>query len=183
MWTTVLVAAGVTLLLIVSTRLRSARVLPIVGSDARDFSLPSEGGTPVRLNDFRGQWVVLYFYPKDSTPGCTIEARKFQHDQAEYLKRNAVILGVSTDDEDSHRKFCAQQGLNFRLLADTSGQVSASYGSLRNFGITKISARNTFLIDPRGKIARRFAGVNPSRHSAEVLAALDELEKPQLQLQ
>lgn len=183
MWTTVLVAAGVILLFLVSKRFRSPRVLPIVGSDAEDFSLPSQDGTLVRLNDLRGKWVILYFYPKDSTPGCTTEARKFQHDQAEYAKRNAVVLGVSTDDEDSHRRFCAQQGLNFRLLADTSGQVSGSYGSLRNFGITKISARNTVLIDPRGRIARTFAGVNPSRHSAEVLAALDELEKPKLQLQ
>src|SRR5215469_2706745 len=183
MWTIVLAGAGVILLFLISTRLRSPRVLPMVGSDAQDFLLRCQDGTPVRLNDFRGKWVILYFYPKDSTPGCTIEARKFQRDQAEYAKRNAVVLGVSTDEEDSHRKFCAKEGLNFRLLADISGQVSGTYGSLRNFGFTKMSARNTFLIDPRGRIARTFAGVNPSRHSAEVLAALDELEKPQLQLQ
>lgn len=183
MWTMVLAAGGVILLFVLSTRFRSPRVLPIVGSDAPDFSLRSQDDTPVRLNDFRGKWVILYFYPKDSTPGCTIEARKFQHDQAEYIKRNAVILGVSTDDEESHRKFCAKESLNFRLLADISGEVSGAYGSLRNFGIAKMSARNTFVIDPKGRIARTFAGVNPSRHSAEVLAALDELEKPQLQLQ
>ena len=182
MWTIVLTAAGVILLFIFSTRLRSPRVLPMVGSDAHDFSLRCQDGTPVRLSDFRGKWVILYFYPKDSTPGCTAEAREFQHDQAEYEQRNAVVLGVSTDDEDSHCKFCAKEGLHFRLLVDSAGQVSGAYGSLRNFGITKISARNTFLIDPRGRIARTFAGVNPSRHSAEVLAALDELEKPQLQL-
>ena len=182
MWTIVL-AAGVILLFIMSTRLRSPRALPVVGSDARDFSLRCQDGTPVSPNDFRGKWVILYFYPKDSTLGCTIEARKFQHDHAEYTKRNAVILGVSIDNEDSHRKFCAKEGLNFPLLADTSGQVSSSYGSLRNFGFTKIAARNTFLIDPQGRIARTFAGVNPSRHSAEVLAALDELKRPQLQLQ
>ena len=183
MWTIVLVAAGVILLFIISTRFRSPRVLPIVGSDAQNFSLRCQDGTFVSLNDFRGKWVVLYFYPKDSTPGCTVEARKFQHDQAEYAKRNAVVLGVSIDNEDSHRKFCAKEGLNFPLLADTSGQVSASYGSLRNFGVTKIAARNTVLIDPKGRIARTFARVNPLRHSAEVLAALDELKKPQLQLQ
>ena len=182
MWTIVLAAAGVILLFIMSTRLRSPRVLPIVGSDAHDFSLRCQDGTQVRLTDFRGKWVILYFYPKDSTPGCTVEARKFQHDQAEYEKRNAVVLGVSTDDEDSHSQFSAKEGLQFRLLSDIAGQVSGTYGSLRNFGITKISARNTFLIDPRGRIARTFAGVNPSRHSAEVLAVLDELEKPQLQL-
>src|SRR5215471_18637690 len=176
MWTIVLAAAGVILLFIMSTRLGSPRVLPIVGSDARDFSLRCQDGTPVRLQDFRGKWVILYFYPKDSTPGCTIEAREFQQDQAEYAKRNTVVLGVSTDDADSHRKFCAQEGLNFQLLADVSGQVSLKYGSLRNFGITKISARNTFVIDPKGRMARTFAGVSPSRHSAEVLAALDELQ-------
>src|SRR5215475_15514392 len=182
MWTIVFVAAGVILLFLMSTRLRSPRVLPVVGSDAEDFSLCCQDGTSVSLNDFRGQWVVLYFYPKDSTPGCTIEARKFQHDQAEYAKRNAVVLGVSVDNRDSHRKFSLKEGLNFPLLADTSGQISGSYGSLRNFGIAKISARNTFLIDPRGRIARTFAGVNPLRHSAEVLAALDELNQAPLQL-
>jgi len=183
MWTIVFAAAVLILLFIMSTRLGSPRRLPIVGSDAQNFSLRCQDGTLVSLNDFRGQWVILYFYPKDSTPGCTIEARKFQHDQAEYAKRNAVVVGVSIDGEDSHRKFCAKEGLHFPLLADTSGQVSGSYGSLRNFGITKIAARNTFLIDPKGRIARTFAGVNPSRHSADVLAALDELKKPQLQLQ
>lgn len=183
MGTIVLAAAGVILLFIISSRFRSPRVLPIVGSDAEDFSLRCQDGTSVSLNEFRGKWVVLYFYPKDFTPGCTIEARKFQHAQAEYAQRNAVVLGVSIDNEDSHRRFCAKEGLSFRLLADTSGQVSGAYGSLRNFGVTKISARNTILIDPRGRIARTFAGVNPLRHSAEVLAALDELKKPQLQLQ
>jgi thioredoxin-dependent peroxiredoxin len=181
MWTMVLAAAGVILLFIMSTHLGSPRVLRMVGCDAHDFSLRCQDGTLVRLTDFRGRWVILYFYPKDSTPGCTAEAREFQQDQAEYEKRNAVVLGVSTDDEGSHCKFSAKEGLHFRLLADTAGQVSGTSGSLRNFGFTKISARNTFLIDPKGRIARTFAGVNPFRHSAEVLAALDELEKPQLQ--
>jgi peroxiredoxin Q/BCP len=182
MWRTVLVAIGVILLLVLSRRLRSPRVLPIVGSDAPEFSLRSQDGDQIRLIDFRGKWVVLYFYPKDSTPGCTLEARRFQHDQSEYAKRNSVVLGVSVDNEESHRKFCAKENLHFKLLADTGGQVSARYGSLRNFGIVRISARNTFLIDPNGRIARRFAGVDPSGHSAEVLLALDELQKPQLQI-
>jgi peroxiredoxin Q/BCP len=122
--------------------------------------------------------VVLYFYPKDFTTGCTIEAHNFQRDQAEYARRNAVILGVSVDSAESHKNFCAKEGLNFKLLADTQHQVSKQYGSLMNFGVAQISARNTFLIDPQGKIARAFSSVNPSRHSTEMLSAIDELRKP-----
>jgi peroxiredoxin Q/BCP len=121
--------------------------------------------------------VVLYFYPKDFTTGCTIEAHNFQRDQAEYAKRNAVILGVSLDSAESHKNFCAKEGLNFKLLADTQHQVSKQYGSLMNFGVAQISARNTFLIDPQGKVAKAFSSVNPARHSQEMLAAIDELEK------
>jgi peroxiredoxin Q/BCP len=121
--------------------------------------------------------VVLYFYPKDFTGGCTLEAHNFQRDQPEYARRNAVILGVSLDSEESHKSFCAKEGLNFKLLSDTQHQVSKEYGSLMNFGVAQISARNTFLIDPQGKIARAFSSVNPTRHSVEMLSAIDELEK------
>ncbi len=151
--------------------------MPVAGSAAPDFSLSSQDGNQVSLKDFRGKWVVLYFYPKDFTTGCAVEAHNFQRDQAEYGRRNAVILGVSVDSAESHKNFCAKEGLNFKLLADTSHQVSKQYGSLMNFGVAQISARNTFLIDPQGKIARAFSSVNPSRHSSEMLAAIDELEK------
>ena len=147
------------------------------GSSAPDFSLTSQEGSQVSLKDYRGKWVVLYFYPKDFTTGCTIEAHNFQRDQAEYARRNAVILGVSVDSAESHKNFCAKEGLNFKLLSDTQHQVSKQYGSLMNFGVVQISSRNTFLIDPQGKIARAFSSVNPARHSAEMLAAIDELEK------
>lgn len=183
MWIIFLVAGAVLLLWFASTRIRSSRLMPIVGSPAPDFSLASSDGSQVSLKDLRGKWVVLYFYPKDFTSGCTIEAHNFQRDQAEYARRNAVILGVSVDSADSHKRFCEKEGLNFKLLADTSHQVSREYGSLMNFGIAKISARNTFLIDPNGRIARSFASVNPSRHSAEMLVAIDELEKAPLGLQ
>jgi thioredoxin-dependent peroxiredoxin len=182
MWITVIVAAGVILLYVAASRVRSPRLLPIAGSAAPEFSLSSQDGQ-VSLQEFRGKWVVLYFYPKDMTSGCTVEARNFQRDLQEYARRNAVVLGVSVDNTESHRQFCARDNLQFKLLADTSGEVSRAYGSLMNFGLTKISARNTFLIGPKGRIARTFARVNPSGHSAEVLAALDELEKPQLELQ
>ena len=150
---------------------------PAAGNPAPAFSLPSQEGAQVSLDQFKGKWVVLYFYPKDFTSGCTIEAHNFQRDQAEYARRNAVILGVSLDSAESHKKFCVKEGLNFKLLSDTKHQVSKEYGSLMNFGVAQISARNTFLIDPQGKIARAFSSVNPMRHSAEMLSAIDELEK------
>jgi thioredoxin-dependent peroxiredoxin len=177
MWTILLVAAVALAALFIATRFLSAKSMPASGSAAPDFSLSSQDGSQVSLKDFRGKWVVLYFYPKDFTSGCTIEAHNFQRDQAEYARRNAVILGVSVDSAESHKSFCAKEGLNFKLLADTSHQVSKQYGSLMNFGVAQISARNTFLIDPQGKIARAFSSVNPSRHSAEMLTAIDELEK------
>jgi thioredoxin-dependent peroxiredoxin len=177
MWTILLIVAVALAVLFVASRFMSAKSMPTPGSAAPDFSLNSEDGNQVSLNDYRGKWVVLYFYPKDFTSGCTIEAHNFQRDQAEYARRNAVILGVSVDSAESHKNFCAKEGLNFKLLADTSHQVSKEYGSLMNFGVAQISARNTFLIDPQGKVARSFSSVNPSRHSAEMLAAIDELEK------
>ncbi len=177
MWTVLLIAVAALVVLFVVSRRLSAKSMPVAGSAAPDFSLSSQDGNQVSLKDFRGKWVVLYFYPKDFTTGCAVEAHNFQRDQAEYGRRNAVILGVSVDSAESHKNFCAKEGLNFKLLADTSHQVSKQYGSLMNFGVAQISARNTFLIDPQGKIARAFSSVNPSRHSSEMLAAIDELEK------
>ena len=175
MWTVLLVVVVIAAALLVTFLLLSSRTLPIAGTAAPNFSLFSQDGTPVTLKDYRGKWVALYFYPKDMTPGCTLEAHNFQRDQAEFARRNAAVLGVSVDSSDSHKHLCTKEGLNFKLLADTSHQVSKQYGSLINFGITQISARNTFLIDPEGRIARVFAGVNPARHSSEVLAAIDEV--------
>ena len=154
-----------------------AASMPAVGTTAPDFSLPSEDGSTVSLKDFRGKWVVLYFYPKDGTPGCTIEAHNFQRDQAEYAKRKAVVVGVSVDTTDSHKEFCAKEGLTFKLLADTQHQVVREYGSTMNWNGNEIAARNTFIVDPEGKIVRAYATVNPNKHSEEVLGALDELQK------
>ncbi len=177
MWTIlVIVVAGITVAFLAS-RVVSAKSAPATGFPAPDFSLKSQDQTQVSLKDYRGKWVVLYFYPKDFTSGCTLEAHNFQRDQAEYARRNAVILGVSLDSAESHKNFCAKEGLNFKLLADTSHQVSKQYGSLMNFGIIQISSRHTFLIDPQGNIAHAFTSVNPSRHSSEMLAAIDDLEK------
>jgi thioredoxin-dependent peroxiredoxin len=157
-------------------RLLSRSATPAEGAAAPDFTLPSLEG-PVSLRDYRGKWVVLYFYPKDQTPGWTREAHQFQVDQPKYAEHNAVVLGVSLDSIDSHKKFCAKEGLNFKLLADTEHKVTRLYGCLTNFGVVKFAARHTFLIDPQGKVAKVYTGVNPATHSAEVLAALDQLQK------
>jgi peroxiredoxin Q/BCP len=146
-----------------------AAEIPQAGQPAPDFSLPSQEGAPVSLKQFRGKWVVLYFYPKDMTQGCTIEARNFQQDLPKYDQANAVIVGVSVDSTDSHKEFCAKESLTFKLLADTDKKVVDQYGSLGSRGV---ASRNTFLIDPSGKITKVWTGVNPSKHSEEVLAAL-----------
>lgn len=151
--------------------------VPDIGSSAPAFTLPSQDGTPVSLADYKGKWVVLYFYPRDMTTGCTIEAHNFERDQPEFSKRNAVVLGVSVDSVDSHKQFCAKEGLNFKLLADTEHKVTIAYGSLNNKDGVEYAARHTFIIDPTGKIVRSYTTVDPNKHSKEVLAALDELQK------
>ena len=157
--------------------LLSRSATPSEGSVAPGFTLISQESASVSLKDYLGSWVVLYFYPKDQTPGCTREAHNFQIDQPKYAERRAVVLGVSVDSANSHKKFCAKEGLNFRLLADTTGKVSRDYGSLTNLGVVKFAARHTFLIDPTGKVAQVFTSVDPVRHSDEVLAAIDRLQK------
>ena len=151
---------------------------PNPGTPAPDFTLNAQDGKPASLHDFRGQWVVLYFYPKDFTSGCTKEARNFQHDLALYEQKKAVILGVSGQDQVSHEKFCATEGLHFKLLADPHCELSWRYGSVVNLGVARLSARHTFLIDPRGVIRKMYLKVDPASHSAEVLADLSELQKP-----
>ena len=152
--------------------------VPAVGVAAPTFKLTTNEGKEANLSDFKGQWVVLYFYPKDFTGGCTLEAHNFQRDIAKYEAAKAVILGVSTDTPDSHKSFCAKEGLSFKLLADVDSKVSEQYGSIMEYNGAKYSARNTFIIDPTGKIAKVFVKVSPAGHSDEVLAALAELQKP-----
>ena len=151
--------------------------LPAVGADAPSFKLTTNEGKEASLGDFKGKWVVLYFYPKDFTSGCTLEAHNFQRDLEKYTAANAVILGVSVDTAESHKSFCAKEGLNFKLLADVGGAVSEQYGSTMEFNGNKYSARNTFIIDPKGNIAKVFVKVSPAAHSEEVLAALAALQK------
>jgi thioredoxin-dependent peroxiredoxin len=158
-------------------RVSAVNELPAVGAAAPGFNLTTNEGKQVSLTDLKGKWVVLYFYPKDFTQGCTIEARNFQRDLAKYEAVNAVILGVSVDNAESHKEFCAKEGLNFKLLADTDAKVSEQYGSIMEYNGAKLSARNTFLIDPQGKVVKVFEKVKVAAHSEEVLAALATLQK------
>jgi peroxiredoxin Q/BCP len=143
-----------------------------VGIMAPLFSAVNQDGDTIKLEDLRGKWVVLYFYPKDDTPGCTMEAKGFEQLREEFEREDAVILGVSRDDEKSHKEFCTKYGLNFHLLADKDGKIIEAYKA-KGIPFTK---RITYLIDPEGKIAFVWEKVNPSGHAKEVLEKLRELK-------
>ena len=155
-------------------------VLPELGQPAPSFSLsgvsPDREGEAIAselaLSDFAGQWLVLYFYPRDLTPGCTLEARGFQRDLAAFRSAGAAIVGISADDAESHARFCGSESLAFPLLSDPGGAVSRAYGSW----IAPFSQRHTFLIDPSGTLRARWTAVRPSGHSQEVLAELRQLQ-------
>jgi peroxiredoxin Q/BCP len=169
---------GISSLMLASgAALYAADAPPAEGTKAPEFTLSSQEGKQVSLKDFKGKWVVLYFYPKDMTPGCTIEAHNFQRDQPEFDKKNAVIVGVSLDTVDSHVQFCTKENLTFKLLSDPDHVVTEKYGSLSAFGKMQVAARNTFLIDPKGTIRKVYLKVDPNPHSKDVLTALDELQK------
>jgi peroxiredoxin Q/BCP len=149
---------------------------PAEGKLAPKFALPSQEGKTVKLGDYYGKWVVLYFYPKDFTKGCTLEAHDFQKSLKALEKEKAVVLGVSAQDAGSHKDFCAKEGLSFKLLSDPGLKVSALYGSVMRRPEGDLSARNTFLIAPNGMLARRFLKVDPAGHAAQVLSAIKELK-------
>jgi peroxiredoxin Q/BCP len=154
----------------------AAAELPAVGSKAPAFTLNSQEGAAVSLASNNGRWVVLYFYPKDFTSGCTVEAHNFQRDLEKYEKANAVILGVSLDSVDSHKGFCTKEGLHFRLLSDPDAAVTKSYGSVTTYQGKEYASRNTFLIDPEGVVRKVYVKVNPATHSDDVLADLARLQ-------
>jgi peroxiredoxin Q/BCP len=168
---------GMAALLLAYPLLHAADQPPAVGTTAPDFKLMSQEGNTVNLHDFRGQWVVLYFYPKDFTTGCTIEAHNFERDLAQYQQKNTAILGVSVDTVDSHKQFCTKEALTFKLLADSDKQVSNTYGSIQTVNGNTLAARNTFVINPQGVIVKEYIKVNPTVHSEELLAALPDLQK------
>lgn len=148
---------------------------PAVGEVAPDFDLLDQNGNSQSLEDYRDSWVALYFYPKDDTPGCTTEACEFRDDIFEFRRMNCQILGVSLDDVASHKDFAEKYSLPFPLLADTDGAAADAYGvKVRRAG-TVLAKRQTFLIDPEGRVARHYATVDPARHSDEILTDLAEL--------
>lgn len=147
--------------------------LASVGSTAPGFTLPSQEDKPVSLSDYKGKWVVLYFYPKDQTSGCTLEAHNFQRDHDKYAAANAVVLGVSLDTVESHKTFCTKDSLTFKLLADPDHKVIDAYGvPVKSFGAMHYAARTTFLISPAGKVVKEWDVKDISAHSEEVLAAI-----------
>ena len=149
---------------------------PEVGAAAPEFRLQDQTGKWHSLKDYRGQWVVLYFYPKDGTPGCTTQACEFRDNIFAYRKMNAVILGVSVDDVASHKTFADEQHLPFTILADSDKKVTKEYGTLKLYmGQLEMARRDTFIIDPKGKVAKHYVSVDPKGHSELVLTDLKQL--------
>jgi len=146
------------------------------GDPAPDFELVDQDGQLHSIEDYRGKWVALYFYPKDDTPGCTTEACEFRDNIFAFRNMDCQILGVSFDDEESHKAFSEKHGLPFPLLADTKGAAADAYGVKATMGGSTVARRQTFLIDPEGNIARHYDTVNPESHSTEVLADLEKLK-------
>lgn len=149
---------------------------PAQGAAAPEFRLQDQKGDWHTLEQYRGKWVALYFYPKDDTPGCTREACNFRDNIFAFRNMNAVILGVSLDDVKSHEEFAEKYSLPFSLLSDADGEVAETYGVVRNLGITKIAKRQTFLIAPDGTVAKHYEKVDPDEHSKEILADLKGLQ-------
>jgi peroxiredoxin Q/BCP len=145
---------------------------PVVGSAAPGLKLQDQHGDWHTLEQYKGQWVALYFYPKDATPGCTTEACSFRDHIFAFRDRDAVILGISLDDVASHEEFAREHSLPFSLLADADHEVSEQYGVVRNLGLIKFAKRQTFLIAPDGTIAKHYEKVDPESHSTEILADL-----------
>jgi peroxiredoxin Q/BCP len=170
------------LLSLAAALLFSASTITVLAADslaagvaAPDFTLPSQDNTPISLSEYKGKWVVLYFYPKDATPGCTVEAHNFQRDLDKFKAANAVVLGVSLDTPGSHKSFCDKESLTFKLLADPDKKVVGAYGvPIKSFGTMKFASRQTFLIDPSGKIVKTWPNVDDDlkNHSTNVLAAI-----------
>ncbi|MBD3754488.1 MAG: peroxiredoxin [Gammaproteobacteria bacterium] len=148
-----------------------------VGQSAPPFSLYDQHQQLQSLNDYRGQWVVLYFYPKDDTPGCTTEACSFRDNINKLIAKQAVILGVSVDNTDDHKTFAAKYNLPFSLLADPEGKVAKQYDALLDLKVLRFAKRHSFIIDPQGHIARIYRNVDPQRHVAEILKDLEDLQQ------
>jgi peroxiredoxin Q/BCP len=175
-WFAIVVALIVFAALFVARAARAGE-LPEVGKPAPDFNLPDQNGKPHELKDYRGKWLVLYFYPKDDTPGCTEEACAFRDDLHQIVDLGAQVVGVSVDDSDSHAEFAKKYHLPFPLLADKTTETAARYGALMNLVFLKVARRYTFLIDPQGNVAKIYLSVETSRHSKQIIEDLAMLTK------
>ena len=150
---------------------------PAVGEPAPAFKLQDQDGKWHSLADYKGKWVAIYFYPKDDTPGCTTQACSFRDNIFAFNKEGAVILGISVDDVESHKKFAEKHGLPFTLLADADKAVSKSYGVLKTYmGVMEMARRDTFIVDPQGRIAKHYESVDPEGHSKVVLDDIKALK-------
>ncbi|AEU34726.1 peroxiredoxin [Granulicella mallensis] len=170
-------AMGLASLMAFGTATAFAKDTVAVGTSAPSFTLPSQDASPVSLADYKGKWVVLYFYPKDQTSGCSLEAHNFQRDLPKYEALHAVVLGVSLDTVDSHRVWCTKDSFTFKMLADPAHKVVDAYGvPVKTFqtkdGPMSIAMRDTFLISPSGKIVKEWEVKDIQGHSDEVLAAI-----------
>jgi len=161
-----------------SFAVRAEGVLLLPGEMAPLFALADADGKSHKLAEWRGRWLVLYFYPRDNTPGCTTEARAFRDHLSELNALKAQVVGVSVDTIESHRGFADSEKLPFPLLADVDGQVAHSYGALTNLAIMRFAKRHTYLIDPEGRIAIAYRDVDPSKHAEEIIADLKRLRTP-----
>jgi peroxiredoxin Q/BCP len=150
--------------------------VPAIGSTAPEFSLPDQNGAARRLAEWRGKWVVLYFYPRDDTPGCTTEACSFRDDISQLTALGAQVVGVSVDDTVSHKAFAEKHQLPFPLLADATAAVARQYGALSDWLVVKVAKRYSFIVDPAGRIAKVYLSVDPARHSQEIVADLKALQ-------
>ena len=152
------------------------RGLPRRGETLPEFSLPDQHGALRSDREFRGRWLVLYFYPRDDTPGCTEQAARFRDTMREFEAAGAAVCGVSVDDSESHAEFARKYQLPFALLADRDGATARRYGSLLDLGVVRFARRNTFLIDPQGRIAGVWLGVSPARNAGDMLKAIKEAQ-------
>ena len=146
-----------------------------INAPAPRFELQDQNGDTHTLNDYQGKWLVLYFYPKDDTPGCTTEACAFRDEYKVITELNTQVIGVSVDDQESHVKFAEKYSLPFPLLVDDKGKVAKEYGDLAALGPIKFAKRHTIIISPEGKVKKVYRSVNASRHSHEVIADLKAL--------
>ena len=151
--------------------------LPRVGDQLPAFELPDQSGKPRTDREFRGRWLVLYFYPRDDTPGCTEQAAKFRDAMREFEAAGGAVCGISVDDSEKHAAFALKYNLPYALLADRDGKTAARFGSLLNLWLVKFARRNTFLADPQGRVAKVYLGVNPAQNAREVLNDLKDLAK------